>query len=142
MLDKYTHLIAFVAITALALAAHYLGAPTEIMAPIYLALSAAVVQLAKHSEPPKPGGGAGVGLTSLLVALLALSSCSPLKSANDARLWLCDNLGEQQKSAIAAQAAKQGVPFDVLYLAWRAQCLIRMQRAGAEAVGAIGTVKP
>ncbi len=77
----------------------------------------------------------------LLLALL-LPGCGIAKSANDARLWLCDNVGEQERAAIQHQAELQGVSFDTIYMLWRAQCLIRLAAAEREAAGAIGTVKP
>lgn len=78
----------------------------------------------------------------LLVGALFSLGCATLKSADDARVWLCDNLGEEHRAEIEVQAREVGVSPDEIWKAWRASCLIRMKRAGTEAVGEIGSTKP
>jgi hypothetical protein len=80
-------------------------------------------------------------LTATFVAG-ASSGCAALKSANDARVWLCDNIGAEHKAEIEEQAKKTGVSADEIWKIWKASCLIRMHQAETGAVGAIGETKP
>jgi len=73
-----------------------------------------------------------------IVLLVALTGCAALRSANDFRNGLCDLIGDDQQAAIDAEAERVGMsPAEVLAL-WKASCLIRIEQAEQEAVGAIG----
>lgn len=72
-LDRFGHLLAFLAVALVALLAWKFGAPAEITGPLALALSALVVQAAKNSSPPPPSSGAtGAGVAGMIAMLAAL----------------------------------------------------------------------
>lgn len=137
ILETYGHLLAFLAVAILALVAFKLGAPPEVTGPIVAVLGMVIVQLAKHSEPPK--GGAAGGLfagTAMVFLVLAFPGCSPreqaaLKTANDFREGLCDRLGEQE-------AQRLGVSWADVRQAWLESCKYRLGEAEREALGSFG----
>jgi hypothetical protein len=53
ILNRFGHLLAFLAVALVALLAHRLGAPAEITAPLGVALGARVLQIARQAQPSK-----------------------------------------------------------------------------------------
>lgn len=93
--------------------------------------TAAALHMPQPKTRRKPPGG---GLAAIVLCLaLTLTGCGALRSLNDARLQLCDLVGEQQREQIRADADRAGIGFAEALAIWKATCLIRVQQAEQQA---------
>jgi hypothetical protein len=74
----------------------------------------------------------------IVFAVLLCSGCSTLRTVNDARNALCDLVGQDQQAELDAEAARVGMSPAEMLEVWRATCLVRIEAAERDAVGAIG----
>lgn len=93
------------------------------------------------AAPPEGRVHMRIPPASIVLLALLLPSCAFLQDANDARIELCDLLGEEQEQAIGAYAEREGIPFAEAFALFKATCLIRAQQVGGDALGAMPTEK-